>query len=159
MKKLYSISLSLTLTLSTLLFLANCNGIDTKDELNTKNELSLEEIDTSFPHFEMIDKPSDLKGKTLSGVFYYDGFEGETSIKEGLKEALDKSKDGIYGRFHRYSAGASANNRLDMVFYFPKNSDIPNIHYLDNKLIIEFVCEEGSPTKGNRVISLERGKE
>jgi hypothetical protein len=159
MKKLYPGSLFLALTLSTLLFLTNCNGIETKDESDTKNGLILEEIDTSFPHFEMIDKPTDLKGKTLSGVFIYDGFEGETSIKEGLKEALDKSKDGIYGRFYRYSAGVSANNRLDMVFYFPKNSNVPNIRYMDKDLIIEFVCEEGNPSKGNRVISIKRGNQ
>ena len=159
MKKLYSVSLSLALTLSTLLFLTNCNGIETKDESNTKKELVLEEIDTSFPHFEMIDKPTDLKGKTLSGVFIYDGFEGATSLEVGLKEALDKSKDGIYGKFYRYSVGVSANNRIDMVFYFPKNLDVPNIHYLDKDLIIEFVCEEGNPSKGNRVISIKRGNQ
>ncbi len=145
-----------------MLFLSStgCNETKNEDNSNKKNEVVLEEIDSSFPHFQMMDKPGELKGKTLKGVFIYDGFEGETykDIGEGLKNFLEKSNEGIYGKFYRYSSNDVGNYRLNVVLFIPKNIDVPNVSYGDSNLIIEFMCEEGNPSKGNRVISIERGR-
>ena len=101
----------------------------------------------------MIDNPENLKGKTLKSVFTYDLDRG-TQIKDGLKDLLNQSNKGLNIKCYSYGLGEGG-QLLDIVFFISKDMKVPNVHYLD-RVIVEFICEEGNLNRGNRVISITR---
>ena len=127
----------------------NMNSMNSKEENISVNT----NTDEEFPHNEMIDNTENFKGKTLKSVFTYN-LDGTTDIKDGLKDLMNQSINGLNIKCYSYGLGKGS-NKLDIVFFIPKDMKVPNVHYLD-RVIVEFICEEGNLNIGNRVISITR---